>query len=301
MRYKKQSTILKYLVLSSYFVIAAFFPTDVKKKFPNLSASDLKSLSFPDMYLPERAKGALLGSQITKKTSTMSHNQREAFIYNEFINGNVPQFIRVFEQVKFTAKIKNKEYHVLFFASPDYLSLGSDDDYIRVPIDFATAIKLSKRFKLMIPTKKMVDIIFKKAPCKVNPQPFKPGKHMVTDETFEKHNKVVSKQLKKVPKNTIKSGQKKDIILSNKLLEKQNRIAIYGWHRNNGKAIQPVSTVHHSRYVDYSHGLRLISPTVIINGKLHSIEQVLSHKKYSALLSDEGPIKVKDVIKSCKS
>ncbi len=41
-------------------------------------------------------------------------------------------------------------------------------------------------------------------------------------------------------------------------------LAIYGWHRENGVAIQPLTIVHKDTYVDYSHGIRLVSRAVWI-------------------------------------
>jgi hypothetical protein len=64
------------------------------------------------------------------------------------------------------------------------------------------------------------------------------------------------------------SGIKKDVVLSNKVLEhqKSNRVAIYGWHTLDGKPIQPVYAGHVNWYVDYSHGIRLIAKKVKMDG-----------------------------------
>ncbi len=63
------------------------------------------------------------------------------------------------------------------------------------------------------------------------------------------------------------AGHKKDVVITNRLTREQGRIAIYGWHQPTGIPIQPLSTVHGAGYADYSHGIRLVSDVVLIDGK----------------------------------
>jgi len=86
------------------------------------------------------------------------------------------------------------------------------------------------------------------------------------------------------------SGDKKDVVMTNRLAAKFGRIAIYGWHRGPGQPIQPLSTVHGANYADYSHGIRLISEMALIDGKLRSVYDILRDSSTAKLLSDEGPI-----------
>jgi hypothetical protein len=92
------------------------------------------------------------------------------------------------------------------------------------------------------------------------------------------------------PLGALVSGDKKDVVMSNRLAMNLGRIAIYGWHRGPGQPIQPLSTVHGANYADYSHGIRLISEWALVNGKLQSIRQLLQNPSTARLLSDEGPI-----------
>jgi hypothetical protein len=86
------------------------------------------------------------------------------------------------------------------------------------------------------------------------------------------------------------SGDKKDVVMTNRLAMNVGRIAIYGWHRGPGQPIQPLSTVHGANYADYSHGIRLISEWALINGKLRSIRDFLQDPMTTRVFSDEGPI-----------
>jgi hypothetical protein len=87
------------------------------------------------------------------------------------------------------------------------------------------------------------------------------------------------------------SGHKKDVVISNRLLLKKDRIAIYGWHRPTGAPIQPLSTVHGAGYADYSHGIRMVSDTVWVDGRPRSLNDALADPRLAPLFSDKGVIR----------
>ena len=93
------------------------------------------------------------------------------------------------------------------------------------------------------------------------------------------------------PRGSLVAGIKKDVVVSNRLDEKPDRVAIYGWHTPDGKPIQPLTIVHRESYVDYSHGVRLMRRTVTIDGKPRDVRHVLYDADLCGLLSDEGPIR----------
>lgn len=85
------------------------------------------------------------------------------------------------------------------------------------------------------------------------------------------------------------AGTKKDIVISSKLSDpkRTHHVTIYGWHRLNGVAIQPPTNVHIDIYVDYSHGVRLVSNRVIVDGKEYDYRKLLSDPLLHTLLSNE--------------
>ncbi|HNM47260.1 MAG TPA: hypothetical protein PKH51_09605, partial [Candidatus Sumerlaeota bacterium] len=83
-----------------------------------------------------------------------------------------------------------------------------------------------------------------------------------------------------------------DVVITNRLLEKTHRVAIYGWRKMDNQPIQPLTIVHVDWYVDYSHGIRLIQRQVMVNGKPMLIDEVLSDPHLHVLLSDEGQMKI---------
>ena len=77
-------------------------------------------------------------------------------------------------------------------------------------------------------------------------------------------------------------------MLSNRLRRFPGRVAIYGWHRSPGDPIQPLSTVHGAQYVDYSHGVRLVSTTVVVDGRTRSIYDALQDSHIAPVFNREG-------------
>ena len=70
----------------------------------------------------------------------------------------------------------------------------------------------------------------------------------------------------------------------------QLRVVIYGWHKPDGKAIQPLHNGHTTDHVDYSHGIRLIQNKLWINGKKSTLRAVLGSETLHPLLGDERAI-----------
>jgi len=68
-------------------------------------------------------------------------------------------------------------------------------------------------------------------------------------------------------------------------------VVIYGWHRLDGKPIQPVCNGHGETYADYSHGIRLVSRHAKINGADVSLFDILEDTMYCSLIADSVIVK----------
>ena len=134
----------------------------------------------------------------------------------------------------------------------------------------------------------MVDDIYKAAAVKVDPKPMTDQREAVG--TFVQHNAIVQQQLAGKKLGLLVAGDQKDIVVSNKLKGNPHKVAIYGWHKLDGKAIQPLYTGHGDFYADYSHGVRLIGDMCVVDGKIDSLSRVMKDSELSPLVSDEGPI-----------
>ena len=243
--------------------------------------------------IPSRSSEDLTGSQFAQYVSKMNSHDREEAILEEVSKGNLPEFLRKLVPVELHGELANgQSLTATIFVAPDYLSIGSDSDFLRIPMNLHTAVTIAERFGFMLPTRKMVDAIYLQSSYHLMPQPLPAGPEMRSTEYYSTHNRMIENQMEAIgaPLGALISGDKKDVVLSNRLAMYVGRIAIYGWHRGPGEPIQPLSTVHGANYADYSHGIRLISEWALVNGKLQSIRQLLQDPATAKVFSDEGPI-----------
>tara|TARA_R110000744_G_scaffold157565_1_gene273415 strand:- start:4343 stop:5512 length:1170 start_codon:yes stop_codon:yes gene_type:complete len=252
----------------------------------------LKAQKLP---LPIRANDAITGNTFKDKIESLSLEDREKQIYQEILNGNVPTFLRVLIPISFSKTIQDSTYVVTYFVLPDYLAVGSDADYFLIPMTPILAQKIAKAIGFTLPTKRMVDQIWSNASLKLAPSPIPPTPQMTTIPVMWEHNTRLKGQRKEALKQAslgdLVAGHKKDVIISNKIYEKSSKpVVIYGWHYQNGTPIQPIYAGHSNTYADYSHGIRLVQDSVLINNKVHLITSVLRDVDKSSLFSDEGVI-----------
>jgi hypothetical protein len=243
--------------------------------------------------IPSRSAQDLTGSQFAQFVSKMSAQDREEAILEEISKGNLPEFLRKLVPVELRGELANGQIvAATIFVTPDYLAIGSDSDFLRIPMNLHTAVTVAERFGFILPTRKMVDAIYLQSSCHLMPQPLPAGPQMRSTEYYSTHNQMIENQMHAigVQLGALVSGDKKDVVMSNRLATNVGRIAIYGWHRGPGQPIQPLSTVHGANYADYSHGIRLISEWALVNGKLESIHQLLQDPATARVFSDEGPI-----------
>jgi hypothetical protein len=234
--------------------------------------------------IPPRPANAMGGKMFCETIADLPPKAREAAIVAEIVKGNLPDFERKFCQV--TAKANGHE--CVFEVIPDYLAVGSDQDFVRMPMTPISAKQIADAFGCTLPTRKMVNDIYAAAEVKLEPKPLTEQREAV--RTFVQHNAIIAEQRAGKPLGLLIAGDKKDVVISNKLKEKPNKVAIYGWHKPDGKPIQPLYTGHGDSYADYSHGIRLVKKTVVVDGKKMAIERLLKDPELSVLLSDEGPI-----------
>jgi hypothetical protein len=244
--------------------------------------------------IPARLAGAPTGKKFAATIEQVSGAQREALIQHQLLSGNIPDFLRRLVPIRLNApRPDGRAVQVVVCAASDYLAIGTDSDYFLIPVRLETALMMANQFGLMLPTTRIVDAINAQAAVHLAPQPLPASETMRSTTYYERHNELVAAQrsaLGAVP-GSMSAGQKKDLVLTNRLWRNPDRVAIYGWPLLDGVPIQPLSTVHGWRYVDYSHGARLISTRVFVNGVPESILDALQDPQLAQVLSDEGVIK----------
>lgn len=249
--------------------------------------------------VPLRQSNAPSGSAFVSTIWSIPRDLREEEIYSQIISGNIPNFMRQLSAVTAIANISGNNHTATYFVIPEYLAVGSDSDYFLTPMTPLLAQRICNALHCTLPTKRMVDQIYTTAPCKLRPQPIPPTAQMITVPVFSQHNDSVKAlrvpALAQYPFGTLVGGTKKDVIISNYIYQnlKSNvpkPVVIYGWHQLNGLPIQPVYNGHEETYADYSHGIRLVLDSVVIDGVPKTFSQLLSDPTLCILISDEGTI-----------
>jgi hypothetical protein len=253
---------------------------------------------------PPRAPGSASGLHFTDSLPSDLGQAREDAIVREVLRGNVPDFMRKFVEVDASGKdATGNERKLKLYVSPDYLSVGDDEDFVRVPLNPLSAQLIADEFGCVLPTRKMVDLIWKASALKLSPHPMSPDAKMTTTRRFVEHNREVEKVRRAkfeeldLILGILVAGHKKDVVLTNRLLDALGKVlrkvAIYGWQYVTGKVIQGLNpTSHEDTYADYSHGIRLVAERCELEGSLIDIRHVMADPVLWPLLSDEGQMKI---------
>lgn len=232
---------------------------------------------------PERISGA----SFYKIAAAYNWKGRDSLALKEILSGNFPTFLKklVPVHVSLIDSSSGKKIKATYFVTPDYLSIGTDDDWARINITPMAAQRLADSFYCFLPTRKMVDDIYKAATVRLEPVPMYAFRD--SSPTMYHHHLIIEGQRK--GRSGLIAGIKKDVVISGRLSRdgKPNRVAIYGWHKTDGKPIQPLYTGHVNWWVDYSQGTRLVYRKLKVDGKWMDCVDVLNHPVYKRLLCDE--------------
>lgn len=238
------------------------------------------------MHWPERKTG-LRGSEFYRLAAAMNWQARDSFVLREVLEGNIPGFMREFVpvQLSMTNPVNGSAVKALVWVSPDYLSVGNNEDWARINITPRAAQRIADSFHCFLPTRKIVDAVYAAATVKLEPVPMYAFRDSTA--TMWQHHLIIEGQRK--GRKGLIAGIKKDVVISGKVTRdpKPDRVAIYGWHKPDGKPIQPLYTGHVYWWVDYSQGIRLVYRKIKINGNWMDYTEVLKHPVYRGLLCDE--------------
>lgn len=248
------------------------------------------------LIIPVRPASARTGSEFMNAVKDMTFDQREEEILKEISAGNIPEFLRELKTIKseFT-DTRGIKHNVYYQAMPDYLSIGSNQDFCRIPMGPVTAQKIASLFGAVMPTAKLVDDIYLNSDLKLPPVTYTPvGNQNELVPKFVEHNSAIETQRKNSgsPLGVLVGGIKKDVVISNKITDpaRPGHVVIYGWHKTDGTPIQPLTNIHSGSYTDYSHGIRLLNRQIIVDSKLMNVNEVLKNEDLYKLLSNESGV-----------
>lgn len=243
--------------------------------------------------IPRRSARAAAGSAVMDRVMSLGGVDRDRAITREVLSGNIPDHLRQLVPIGFDGVMSNgRPVVVVLCVTPDYLAVGSDRDHVRVPLGLPAAAQIADELGFFLPTTRIVDAIYEQAEVQLAPAPMEPTSAMVTTDYMRRHDATVTRQRARQTRflDSLTAGQKKDLVLTTRLYSNRGQVAIYGWHRTNGRPIQPLSTVHGAQYADYSHGIRLVASIAYVNGRKVPLTELLRDPQLAKLISSEGPV-----------
>jgi hypothetical protein len=232
-------------------------------------------------------ESTISGEQFYTSALSMQWKQRDSFAVKEILLGNMPDFMYKFVPINVSIKdsATNKLIKATYYVSPDYLSVGTNGNWARIPLTPIAAQIIADSLHCFLPTRKIVNDIYAASVVKLAPIPM----YIYRDSsiTMWQHHLIVEGQ--RAGRKGLIAGIKKDVVISDLLTRssKTNRVAIYGWHQLNGIPIQPLYAGHVNWYADYSHGIRLVYSKINVNGKWMDYKAVMLDQRLKKLLSDE--------------
>lgn len=293
--------------------------------------------AIPPLCIPPRQSGALAGSAVMAKNGVAGEKEpksgpswkaREDGICEEIVAGNIPSFLRTLKKVSLKLKDrKGSEHDVDLFVMPDYLAVGSDADFVTVPLDGVTAQRVADAFGCVLPTAKIVWEVHGKADVRltVRPRPYAAiankdpgvskadhakfdGKDQDSTWAYVEYDREMRDAIRQkladagMTRAALVSGYRKDVITTKALEQDASKLCFFGgwlkWTNKQGEKREilqgreggyPQQGPHHARYADYSHGVRLVSSRVVIDGKDHSIATVMADPVLGPMLAHEAP------------
>ncbi len=226
--------------------------------------------------IPDRAEDAMSGREFMESIAHLeSGPQRDRAILHEILGGNIPDASRNLQELVYNQNGREIRLH----AMPDYLAIGSNEDNVRVPMTPGVAQAIADRTGTSLPTDGIVDAIHSQAQ----------QLHMPTRSsdrggirTYMSVDQSIDEQLGTgaAPTNFV-SGHKKDMVIPHS----GGTLAIYGGRYADGRRIQRYNVDHDQRYEDYSHGARLVSQQIMIDGQPMQLSEALQDPNLARLFT----------------
>jgi hypothetical protein len=260
---------------------------------------------------PARPAGAPTGGAFAakwmanKEPAGVAWAAREDAIAREITSGNVPSFIWGWKDVV----ARDRDPRAVYLVTPDVLAIGSDDDFVRMPMDAITAQRVADHHGCLLPTRKMVNQIFEQADAQlvaITKQYNWPAAKRTDAEPdrsirgsvmagYLAHHREIEVKLAGHARTQLVAGHKKEVIIGPRMEAHPDKLYFCGFHdptrrgpNNPNGFIQMGSgpSVHHARFADYAQGVRLVNPYMTIDGEPKLVAEVLKNRTLAPLISD---------------
>jgi hypothetical protein len=226
----------------------------------------------------------LTGSQFIESVRSLSGDQRKPRVVEAALAGQIPNRSRP----AYPIQVEANGHTGTFFVAPDVLAIGTDGDFVRMPLGAREAQRVADALGYSLLTKKMSDLTWQNATVRLDPQSQSGGDSF--DAVLRSHQAI---EAERAGREGLTGGINKDMILSREIADHPGKVVIYGWHRTDGRPIQggpPFNTQHSAGYTDYSQAPRFALGIMIVDGQQMRVEDVLMDPNLNWLISDEGRI-----------
>jgi len=247
---------------------------------------------------PRRSDTALKGSEFAQrwpgKTAPADWVGREEAIARELTSGNVPPFLWQWKEIV----ARESGPRALYLVTPDVLAIGSDTDFLRIPMDAVTAQRVADHYACLLPTAKMVNQIFEQARVQLVAitKQYNWDEKARTDSEPDRsikgaamagyviHNDLIEAQLKGGSRDRLVAGHKKEIIIGPGMERYPDKLYFCGFHQPSQRGpgnsngffqLGAGPSIHTSNFADYAQGVRLVNPYMTIDGETKMIADVL--------------------------
>ncbi len=251
-----------------------------------LTLPPAESIEFPAPYagdtslaigFEDRAAGAATGGAFIGDLGERPAGSREARIVNEIAAGNLPDHLREYVPIAFT----RGGMEVELYMTSDVLSIGSNDDYMPIPMHGPSAEAVAESVGALLPTNAMVRLRWENADYRFRPAPQGASARMTHPSVYADHGRAYDRE---GTEGALVAGVAKLVLIDPTM--SGGRLGYGGWTEPNGHQIQDPGRAHGETYADYSHGVALTAPFVRINGTFYATEDILAHPVLYRLISE---------------
>jgi hypothetical protein len=253
---------------------------------------------------PTALKGSEFGKRWLSNTAPADWGGREDAIARELTSGNVAPYLWQWKEIV----ARESSPRAVYLVMPDVLAIGSDTDFLRIPMDAITAQRVADHYACLLPTAKMVNQIFEQASAQLvsitkqynwretsrtDPEPDRSIKGSAM-AGYIIHHDLIEAQLKGRSRDQLVAGHKKEVIIAPGMEANPDKLYFCGFHHptkrgpgNPNGFFQRGSgpSIHPSSFADYAQGVRLVNPYMTIDGETKLVADVLKDRSRCLLIS----------------
>jgi hypothetical protein len=161
---------------------------------------------------------------------------------------------------------------------------------VRVDVTADGAQRIADKLGTVLPTPRILQLIWEQAEVRIEPCNSTPDAKMASTARMIEHSECVDKRI--AGRKGMVANEGKHWVLSNRIAGKENLAANYGWFIKGRRPVQTVGTRHDTAHTDYSQIVRLVKPTMKVDGRDVDLRHVGRSPELWGLVSDEGPLLV---------